>query len=1651
MTTRQQEGPVAGSGQALEDLIRRRLRAGARPRPAIGRADRDRPLRLSAGQQQMWFLHRFDPASPAYLMTWALRLSGPFDAEAMRRAWERIVERHEILRTRYDQPGDEPVQIVDPPARFELRTVSVADLPAAGREERAGQIAAWERDRPFDLAVEHPLRVTLIAVGEDLHFLVVHMHHIACDGSSYLRLATELNTLYAAFSRGGPADLPQPQVQYADYAAWELAGRHNGSLRPHLDYWSRTLKDVGELPLPLDRPRPARPDWHGGTADVVITPGTAEAVRALASEHRASPYMVLLAAYQAVLADISGCDDVAVGLPVSGRTVPELDDLVGYTMNTMVVRSRYQGHDTFAQLIDRVRERFLDAFDHRAVPFKWVVDEVNPARGAGGNPLFQAAFDMDPTEEGAFRFPDLQVDHLRLEMLPSAKFDLTLHIEEAADRQLFGRLEFAASVIDEATARRWAAHCERLLDAAVREPHEPLAALHERSREPVAQAVEQAVVEPVLEPGAGAARADREARERMLTVIHRTWCEVLGVDDVDVQDNFFDVGGDSLRAVALAGRLKAEGIEVSAADVFAYQTIEDLAGACADRAGRTPDSGASARTTAVAPFALISEQDRAALPPRVTDAYPLAAMQLGMLVELRSRPDLNTYQDTTSYLIRGDGDFDPAALQAAVQRVVDRHEVLRTGFDLNSYSVPLQLVREEAAITVGVTDHGALGDEGYAPRLRVFAARERSLLIDPAHPPLIRVHAHTARDSADWCITITECHPILEGWSFHTMLMEILTGYRELRVGRSPEDPDPVPFRYADYVAAELEAVRSPEHRAYWRGVVEGRSDAVLPTAWQDAPDTPRDRYQCMVDYRDLEADLRRLAAQTRTSMKAVLLAAHMKVMSMAVGCEEFFTGLVCDARPEVAGAERVLGMYLNTLPFAMPAGARTWGELVTAVYEELTGLWPHRVLPVQVVQQEVGRGGRLLEVFFNYLDFHQVDQALLDGDQTYNDNENEFALHVFTIVGLVKLNTTNHCLSRAAADRLCALYRTVLEEMSRGPQGDAGAPCLPAVEARRLRALGTGPDVTREPETVPQAFARLARDRPDAFAVRCGGGSLTYARLDAWAQRIAHRLRRCGVGAGALVALVPGRDAGTLAALLAVWKVGAAWIPVDPADQARVRGLRGSGRDAKVSAVVAAAPVDDADGQWGVPVVLAGDEAAALPGTAAQTAAVVRPAGRNAPVRPQDPACLLPAGPGADPGVAVFSHRALAQALDSAVAGLAVPDGAETGPTAWLCAAELPFPGALTELLAPITTGGCAVITAAPFPDAVAEARDLVAAGAVSHLAMTALAAEHVLADGRVADGVTAILGGADSGTGTGGPGSTGTGRLIPADGADALPGWVTFHGRPLPGVTVRVLDPRLRPLPVGVVGELCVGGAALPDALRGDPARTAERLVPDPVGDPGSRLLRTGLLARFAADGTVEQVGPQAGQDQEQTDGAGPRDELYRTRELLDAHPSVRDSSVLLRPGLPQDKDRLVGYVRIAPGAPFDPNEVRRSLVERRLPRHLVPDVLVPVDAWPLTARGRIDQDLLPEPVEAEDEPCAQDKPWDDTFERLIQEAVSSDEPVQPDMPLSEAGLDSLATVGLLVALEKAYGVTLPDELLVVDMFRTPRTLWKEVADLL
>ncbi|MEW2531119.1 condensation domain-containing protein, partial [Streptomyces sp. NPDC047071] len=578
-------------------------------------------------------------------------------------------------------------------------------------------------------------------------------------------------------------------------------------------------------------------------------------------------------------------------------------------------------------------------------------------------------------------------------------------------------------------------------------------------------------------------------------------------------------------------------------DVFRHRTVAGLAAALGTGGGAPEPEG-------TAPFALLDPSDRERLPDGLVDAFPLAQVQLGMLVEMLADDGRNRYHNTTTFRIKDGRPFDRAALVSAGRAVVERHEMLRASFDLEGYSAPLQLIHADAALPVTVHDlrDRSAGEQETFRREHIVSERALPFALD--HAPLLRISALVESDEA-WWLSVSVCHPITEGWSHRSLLSEIVEGYLTLRAdGELPprETPD---VRYADFVAAEIASLASEDDRAYWRDVIDGHGTFELPSALGDPEAAGRDAHTLRVPLDDLAPTLRARASETGTSLKAVLHAAHLKVMSQLTPEDAFSTGLVCSGRPEAVGAERVYGMYLNTVPFAHCRGARTWRELIGQVFEQEGALWPHRRFPMPVMQRELGDGSRLLHVRFSYLDLSdaQTDSDIVDADSGMGEGATEFGLAVAARAGGLLLTVDPSAVTRANLTRLAAMYRAALEAIAADADGDAETTLLPHGERERvLRAWGGAESVVAvSGVSVPELVARQVVRAPDSVAVECGEQRLSYVELDVAANRLAHRLRADGIGVGSSVAVLLDRSVELMVALLGVWRAGAGYVPMDP------------------------------------------------------------------------------------------------------------------------------------------------------------------------------------------------------------------------------------------------------------------------------------------------------------------------------------------------------------------------------------------------------------------------------------------------------------------------------------------------------------------------
>ena len=463
----------------LADLARAVARVrgeGAAALPPIRPADRGRPLPLSFAQQRLWFLDRLEPGSPLYNVPLALRLSGELDAEALARALGEVARRHEALRTTFHPADGDAVQVVDPAGGLPLGVDDLSDLPPAERDAETERRVREETTAPFELARGPLCRARLLRRAADDHVLVVTLHHAVSDGWSVGVLLRELSALYGAFRRGEPSPLPEPPVQYADFAAWQREHVADEVLAAQLAWWRERLAGApAVLALPADRPRPPVQRFRGAREPVLLPPELAERLRRLARGEGATLFMTLLAAFQALLSRHAGQTDVVVGTPIAGRTRPETEGLIGLFVNTLALRADLSGTPTFRELLAQVRETTLGAYANQDLPFERLVEELQPERSLGHAPLFQAMLVLQNAGE-----PRPGLDGLKVERLPlrstQARFDLTCSLAET-ERGIEGVLEYATDLFDAATAERMVERFRLLLAAAAADPDAPVADL----------------------------------------------------------------------------------------------------------------------------------------------------------------------------------------------------------------------------------------------------------------------------------------------------------------------------------------------------------------------------------------------------------------------------------------------------------------------------------------------------------------------------------------------------------------------------------------------------------------------------------------------------------------------------------------------------------------------------------------------------------------------------------------------------------------------------------------------------------------------------------------------------------------------------------------------------------------------------------------------------------------------------------------------------------------------------------------------------------------------------------------------------------------------------------------------------------------------
>jgi amino acid adenylation domain-containing protein/thioester reductase-like protein len=1039
-------------------------------------------------------------------------------------------------------------------------------------------------------------------------------------------------------------------------------------------------------------------------------------------------------------------------------------------------------------------------------------------------------------------------------------------------------------------------------------------------------------------------------------VLANIWSEVLEIEPVGRYENFFDLGGDSILSIKVLTQIKEAGFDLSLQQLFQVQTLHELA-----QIIRQTEKSSLLALPKTQAFSLISEEERHKLPAAVEDVYPLSALQAGMIFHSHYSPEtVSVYHDVFSYYLKVP--FEVQRLYQAIQQVVDLHPILRTSFALTTFKEPVQLVHQTIDIPFAVADLFSLSNAEQEAALQVWITEEKKHPFDWHHPPLWRLQIHR-RSVNTFNLTFSFHHAIFDGWSVASLMTELLQRYLSL-LGQEILPP-PVPaIDFRDFIALERLTLQSEEARQFWFNTLTDFTILKLPR-WPVFYRTHQVNEVGVLEIplaKEISNGLKQLAKSLNVPIRSVLLAAHLRVLSVLSNQTDIITGLVSNGRPEDKDGERVLGLFLNTLPFRLTMPGGTWKELVIETFKMEQAVLPYRRFPLAEIQRMLG-GQTLFETAFNFIHFHVYQNILgltgveaLGGqffEQTHFTLSTSFRLDLIThdIQLTLSYDTSELCEEQIQA--IAGYYTAALTAMATNASERYECHSLLSESEQQKLLVEWNNTVTDYPKNqcIHQLFEAQVENTPDAIALIFESQQLTYRELNTTANLVAHYLQSIGVKPEVLVGICVERSIEMIIGVLAILKAGGAYVPLDPSyPQERLAFM-----------------LEDSQ----VPVLLTQEKLKAkLPEANTQILCldsdweIISKTGKENPnngVMPNNLAYVIyTSGSTGKPKGVLLEHRGLCNLAHAQIHMFGTQSDSRI-----LQFASLSFDASTWEFVMSLCSGAqlCLASSEALLPGSTLV--KLLYEQAITHLTLppSALAVlpkedlldlQYLIVAGEAcpSDSVTQWSKGRHFFNAYGPTEST-----VCATAGECSPGQQNQPiGCPIANTQVYILDHSHYLVPIGVSGELYLSGVSQARGYLNRPGLTAEKFFPNPFSNkPNTRIYKTGDLARYLPDGNIEFMG----RIDNQVKIRGFRIELGEIEAILAQYEAVRESIVIVHEVSPNDK-RLVAYLVPHPEKTIDNSELRRFL-SKRLPDYMMPSAFVQLEAMPLTPNGKIDRRVL------------------------------------------------------------------------------------------
>ncbi len=1584
-------------------------------------------LPLSFAQQRLWFWQQLMPGSTAYNQIFAVRLTGQLHIAALRQSLNQVIARHETLRTTFHSGSGQPYARLQPAGDYPLPLTDLSHEPADVQAQQVQARITGDARQVFDLEHGPLIRFQLLRLGAEAHVLLINVHHIVMDGWSVEIFTQDVATLYTAFCRQETPHLPSLPIQYADFAQWQQEWvAQSSDIQRQFAYWIEKLGlNPPPLELPTDRPRPTLPAFQGGIHQFALDAALSQQLRQAGQAAGCSPFMTLLATWQALFHLYTQQNQIRIGTPVAGRNQPEVQSLIGLFVNVLVLAAEFGDRPNFTELLAQVQRATLQGYENQDVPFEKLVERLQTKRDSSGQPLFQVMFTFQDWLEEVQELPGV-----RMEMMPAfnpnVKFDLSIGMWAEAG-ELRGRIEYNADIFNPETLARMTTQWTHLVTQLLAAPQQPIATHSLSTATEIAQYQQLAALlarHPTVQDAGILPWRDTPTPPRLIAYLtprhgqtppdistlhthaqQQGWRELLPAALVLVNQISRHPDGRLDRAALPAPPPPAPQSQPDAALALPAETFAHQQARLDDKRAQLSDSKRALLEKLLRKAVDLPAAAAPTIPRRPAGAAsPLSFAQQRLWFFHQLEPDSPFYN--IPVVVRLRRQLDVAALQRSINAIIRRHESLRTTFALADQQ-PVQVIQPELEIPLAVfpvSGQTPAERETHA-QTQINEAVRRPFQLQ--HEPLIRAHLYQL-EAADSILLINIHHIVADGWSLGIFVRELTAFYNAYANNRPASLPD-LPVQYADYAVWQRQWLSGEVRQKqldYWLNQLQGEiSPLILPT---DRPRPAVQTYNGAIysfmalsstgQTRPLLESLKRVGQQENASLFMMLLTAFTGLLHRYTNQTDILVGAPIAGRSRQE-LEPLIGFFVNTLPLRFNLEADpSYRMLLQQVRQVTLDAYAHQDLPFEQLVEALRpvrdpSRSPLFQVMFALEDqfssaaFQMPDISVSQIDLNTQTAKFDLTLFVSEMSdGLHAVFEYNTDLFNAdTIARMAAHFQNLLQGIAAAPDRPlASLPLITSQEEKLIAAWNdTAADYPRETGLAALFEAQAAR-RPHKIAVSFPGSQLTYQELNQQANQLAHYLRQLGIRHHTPVAIFLQRSPEMIVATLAIIKAGGAYVPLDPTHPAE-----------RLAFMLA---------DTGAPILLTNSVLAAqisshlppqthlvnLDAAAAAIAAANDQNPDNQATAADVAYVMYTSGSTGQPKGIIIPQRAINRLVFHT-------NYVQLGPDDRLAhVSNTSFDAATFEIWGALLHGGQLVGVPQELllslPDFIAYLQEQ---GVTAMFLTTSLFNQIAYEQPEAFAGVHNVLFGGEAAD----PIAvrrvlqhTPPPRLLNAYGPTESTTFAAWHlvqpadaaaaaipiGRPLGNTTLHVLNAHQQPVPAGVLGELYIGGDGLALGYLNRPELTAERFVPDPfAGSPEARLYRTGDWVRYDLAGRITYVGRM----DQQVKIRGFRIELGEIEAALRSHPAVAQAAVLAH----QDNQHgkyLVAY--IAPQVAVTPADLRAYLQEH-LPAYMVPAFYLFLEAFPITPNGKLDWRALPLPDFSETDADTYAAPRNETEARL------------------------------------------------------------------